>query len=120
MRGALAGLAGAGQNAAMSDAPFVPVAAAEALPDGGTLAVSVGARQILLCHDEGRIFAIENLCSHAESPLECGRVRWGVIVCPAHGARFDLATGEPVGPPATMPIRTFALRVIDGTIEVAA
>lgn len=116
----LASLAGARQNTAMSAAPFVPVATADAVPEGGTLAVEVGTQQIVLCRDDGAFYALENRCSHAESLLECGLVRWGWIACPAHGAKFDLATGEPLGPPATMPIRTFPVRVIEGTIEVAA
>jgi nitrite reductase/ring-hydroxylating ferredoxin subunit len=45
-------------------------------------------------------------------------MRLGWIACPAHGARFDLATGEALGPPANAPIRTFAVRVSDGMIEV--
>lgn len=104
----------------MTDACFVPAAAAAALPAGSTLAVTMGALQILLCHDGGAIHAIENRCSHMAEPLTCGVMRRGWIACPAHGARFDLATGEVLGPPATAPIRTFPVRVVDGTIEVAA
>ena len=104
----------------MSEVPFVPVAATDDILDGATLAVTVNANQIVLCHHEGKFYAIENRCSHMAEPLTCGVIRWGWIACPAHGARFDLATGEVLGPPATAPIRTFPVRVVDGTIEVAA
>jgi 3-phenylpropionate/trans-cinnamate dioxygenase ferredoxin component len=73
----------------------------------------------LLCLDEGQVYAVENRCSHLEEPLACGRVKWGWIACPAHGTRFDLATGEPMNPPATEPIRTFPVRVVGEMIEVA-
>ena len=89
------------------------------LPEGETRVVSIGGVDVVLCHDEGKIYAIENRCSHLDEPLACGKVKWGRIACPAHGARFDLATGNPVNPPATMPIKTYPVEVIDGMIEVA-
>ena len=66
------------------------------------------------------LYAIENRCSHADMPLACGRMRNGWIMCPTHGARFDLATGEALGLPASAPVATFAVRVVNGTIEIAA
>jgi 3-phenylpropionate/trans-cinnamate dioxygenase ferredoxin component len=81
--------------------------------------VNVAGVAILLCNDQGELFAVENRCSHLDEPLACGKIKWGWIACPAHGARFDLATGEALNPPATAPIRTFPLRVVDGIIEVA-
>lgn len=89
------------------------------LPDGTTQLVESAGQSVLLCHDEGEVYAIENRCSHLEEPLACGKIKWGWIACPAHGARFDLATGEAMNPPATAPIRTFPARVVDGMIEVA-
>lgn len=90
------------------------------LNEGAATLVNVAGEAILLCHDEGEVYAIENRCSHLEEPLACGKVKWGWIACPAHGARFDLATGQAMNPPATRPIRTFPVRVVDGMIEVAA
>jgi 3-phenylpropionate/trans-cinnamate dioxygenase ferredoxin subunit len=102
----------------MTDGKFVAVAAAQDVSPGTAKAVTVGGRSILLCHSADRIFAVENLCSHAQQPLECGRVRNGWIACPTHGARFDLETGEPLFGPATEPIATFAVRIDGDTIEV--
>lgn len=96
--------------------PCLPVAE---LGDRPTSAVAVGGSRIVLCQFDGGLFAIEDKCSHADEPLACGRIRNGWIACPAHGARFDLATGEVLGPPATEPIRTYAVRVVEGMIEVA-
>ena len=104
----------------MPDPVFTAALPLADLPDGNTRLVIVADETILLCHDEGQVFAVENQCSHLQEPLECGRVKWGWIACPAHGARFALATGEALGPPATTPIRTFPVRVKDGMIEVAA
>ncbi len=103
----------------MAEVGFTAVLALDALPADTQKAVDVDGRSILLCHHDGRIFAVENLCSHAEQPLECGRVKWGWIACPFHGARFDLKTGEALNPPAINPIATFVVRIADGMIEIA-
>lgn len=103
----------------MSDLQFIALPALVDLPDNSTHAVTIAGQQILLCRSNGEVFAIENRCSHADEPLACGRIRLGWIACPAHGARFDLETGEALGPPASAPIRTFPTRVINGQIEVA-
>jgi nitrite reductase/ring-hydroxylating ferredoxin subunit len=103
----------------MSDLPFHPALPLADLADNSSVAVKIAGEDLLLCRHEGEVFALENRCSHADLPLECGRMRYGWIACPAHGARFDLATGEPLGPPANGPVRTFATRVENGMIEVA-
>jgi 3-phenylpropionate/trans-cinnamate dioxygenase ferredoxin subunit len=107
------------QEGGMSEALFVAVAKVDEIPPGKVKAVEAGGRAILLCHEEGRIHAIENRCSHAEMPLECGRVRWGWISCPMHGARFDLATGEAIKGPAVEPIDVFPVRIVGDAVEVA-
>lgn len=103
----------------MSERNFVAVARMEDVPPDAVKVVEAGGRSILLCNTNGRIFAIENQCSHAEEPLECGRIRAGWIACPAHGARFDLETGEAINPPAETAITTFAVRITGDTIEIA-
>jgi 3-phenylpropionate/trans-cinnamate dioxygenase ferredoxin component len=103
----------------MSDPSFTAALPLSELSDGAARAIELSGEAIVLCHDEGQVYAIENRCSHLEEPLACGKVKWGWIACPAHGARFDLATGEPMSPPATEPIRTFPVRVVGDMIEVA-
>jgi 3-phenylpropionate/trans-cinnamate dioxygenase ferredoxin subunit len=103
----------------MTGPNFVAVTALADVPNGTVKLVVIGGRSILLCHTADGIFAVENRCSHAEQPLECGRVKNGWISCPTHGARFDLETGEPLGGPAELPIATFAVRIAGDMIEVA-
>lgn len=104
----------------MTELTFVAVAVTGEIAPETLKAVEVNGRSILLCHSAGRFFAVENLCSHAQEPLTCGRLKRGWLSCPAHGARFDLETGEPLNPPATEPITTFAVRINGEVIEVAA
>lgn len=102
----------------MTEKTFVTAARLEDVPPGAKLVVEVNGIGMILCNTRDRIFAVRNLCSHAFETLECGRMRSGWISCPVHGARFDLETGAPLNPPATMSIETYAVRVEGGMIEV--
>ena len=82
------------------------------------MAVRVADRDILICHVKEDFFAVENQCSHARSKLENGRLRAHRLICPLHGAAFDVRDGSAKGKPATLPIRTYPVRVIDNRIEI--
>lgn len=103
----------------MTEKTFVAVAKLEDVAAGAKLVVEVNGISVILVNAMERIFAVRNLCSHAYEALDCGRVRGGWISCPVHGARFDLETGAPLGPPATMPIETYEVRIEGDTIEIA-
>ena len=89
------------------------------LPPGTKKAVDVNGMSVLVCNTNERLYAVSNICSHAHEKLECGRMSRGWIGCPVHGARFDLATGRAMNPPAKEPIATYEVRVVDAWIEVA-
>ena len=103
----------------MSDAPHYHRAlpADEIAPDS-SVAIDIMGQPILICRSRDLYFAVANRCSHADEELKCGLVRRGWVACPMHGARFDLATGNPINPPATDPIATYPVRVQDGWVEV--
>lgn len=103
---------------ASGDAGWIAVAKADDLAEGTATPVMAGPLRVLLVRSEGAIRAVADRCSHADAELHCGIVRGGWIACPAHGARFDLDTGEPLNPPATQPIRAFPTRIRDGSVEV--
>jgi len=103
----------------MSEKTFFAVAKLADLPAGTKIVADANGTEIVLCNTHDTIFAVQNLCSHAHEKLDCGKMKNGWISCPVHGARFDLETGEPMNPPATMAIKTYQVRVTDDTIEVA-
>jgi nitrite reductase/ring-hydroxylating ferredoxin subunit len=76
-------------------------------------------REILFCHTREGVFALDNICTHAHARMCEGRLRATRLVCPLHGASFDIRDGRVLGPPAVVPLPTHQVRVIDGTIEVA-
>jgi len=79
------------------------------LPPGRMRAIEHAGTSVLLCNVEGRIHAVENLCSHAAVPLSEGHLRGCEIECDLHGAVFDVRSGEAIALPARSPIRTFAV-----------
>ncbi len=63
-------------------------------------------------------YAIEDLCSHAESTLSDGKLRDDEIHCPMHGARFSIKTGAALSPPAYEAIATYPVRIENGMVQV--
>ncbi|HSW11878.1 MAG TPA: Rieske 2Fe-2S domain-containing protein [Solimonas sp.] len=99
-------------------AAFTPVIKLADLPPNSKKAVTVGSTCVLVCHQGDKLYAISNICSHNEKPLERGRMGNGWIACPVHGARFDLATGAAMNLPAKNPIATYEVRTAGEWIEV--
>jgi len=99
---------------------FHPVTAEAGLADGQAVTVEVEGRPIAVCRSEGRLYAFDNLCPHSGARLGLGRIAKGMVSCPLHGAKFDLATGRCLT--AVMGLAavvTHQVRTIDGQIEVA-
>jgi 3-phenylpropionate/trans-cinnamate dioxygenase ferredoxin subunit len=89
------------------------------LPLGAMRPAQVAGREILICHTREGVFALDNICTHAHARLCEGRLRATRLVCPLHGASFDIRDGRVLGPPAEVPLPTHAVRIVDGAIEVA-
>ena len=87
-------------------------------PQAGMLSAEVGAWRVLAVRLEDGFAAWNDCCTHQASRLSTGRVRRGAILCPLHGARFDLTTGQCIGG-TYPPLRAFPLRIENGEIEVA-
>ena len=62
---------------------------------------------------EGLFLAVDDTCSHQEASLSEGEVdpEEETIECPRHGSMFDLRTGRPTSLPATVPVRTYPVKV---------
>jgi anthranilate 1,2-dioxygenase ferredoxin subunit len=95
-----------------------PLIAEADLPTEGKLAARIAGWHVLALRDEGGTWrALNDRCTHQAALLSGGRVRRGAIMCPLHGARFDVASGKCLGG-AYPDLRAFALRVAGGRIEV--
>jgi nitrite reductase/ring-hydroxylating ferredoxin subunit len=101
----------------VSDKVWHRLGAEADIGDGQMMVHAIGGWQVLLARSEGELVAINDRCTHAASRLSTGRIRRGAIMCPLHGARFDLADGRCIGG-AYPAVRQFGLRVVDGMVEV--
>jgi len=90
---------------------MVDVCALHDIPVDGALAVQVGDRSVALARCEGSVYAILDVCSHADVALSEGDVEDCSIECWLHGSRFDLRTGEALSLPATSPVPVFAVEL---------
>jgi len=91
-----------------------------ALADGQTLSIAVGRRLIAIARSGDEYFAIEDVCTHDGAELTGGAIEGAEIICPRHGARFCLRTGEALSPPAYEPVSVFETKVARGRLWVLA
>ena len=80
----------------------------------------VGNIAVAIVRIDDAVYAIGDVCSHANVSLSDGTV-WDdtcALECPGHGSAFDLRTGVPNSLPATQPVRVFVAKVVDGEVVV--
>ena len=97
---------------------FVEIAPAAELPNGERLFVELGDKPIVIFNIAGQFFAIGDVCTHDDGPLGDGLLEDHNIVCPRHGAEFDVRTGQAVQMPAVVDIPAYPVQVRDGKIFV--
>jgi 3-phenylpropionate/trans-cinnamate dioxygenase ferredoxin subunit len=95
----------------MDGSEYRQVASTEDVARGKTLCVEVGGKEILLCHTAEGYFAVDNLCTHAAARLCEGKLKGHRILCPLHGAAFDVRDGSVLTRPASVPLATYPVRV---------
>jgi nitrite reductase/ring-hydroxylating ferredoxin subunit len=100
--------------------PFVKVATVAEVPPGRGKAVMAQGWPLALFNVNGTIYAIDDACPHKNLPLAGGLVAGTDVICPFHGARFDLCTGAVLSPPARKGVRSYKVQVAgeDVLVEV--
>jgi len=88
------------------------------LPPGTMRAFDVGTRTIIVVNVDGELHALSGICSHAYSELARGFFRGDLVTCALHLSQFDVRTGEPISPPASEALATFAVAVEADTVFV--
>jgi 3-phenylpropionate/trans-cinnamate dioxygenase ferredoxin component len=97
---------------------FVSVARAEGIRPGEKRIVDAGGVLVVVVNLDGQFYAVEDTCTHDGGPLGEGILEDGQLVCPRHGARFDVRTGAALSLPAFEPVPTYQVQVLDGEILV--
>ena len=95
-----------------------PLIAEAEFPAEGKATARLGGWHVLVARTETGFHAVNDRCTHQAARISTGRVRRGAIMCPLHGARFELETGHCIGG-SYANLRTFPVRIAGGTIEVA-
>ena len=80
---------------------------------------TVAEREIVVCRTKQGIYALDNICTHAFARLCEGRLRGTRLICPLHGASFDVRDGRVLGAPATRALEVHAVRVVGERVEIA-
>ena len=101
-----------------SEIEFVEIAPVSELPNGERLFLELGDKAIVIFNIADQLFAIGDICSHDDGPLGDGDLEGFNVVCPRHGAEFDVRTGKAVQMPAVVDIPAYPVRVVGGTIQV--
>ncbi len=100
----------------MSD--WVDVAKQDDLTPGERVIVDVDDVAIAVFNINGEFLAIEDVCSHDGAELASGELEGDAIVCPRHGAKFCLRTGEVLAPPAYESVPVFPTRIFGDMVQV--
>ncbi len=73
---------------------------------------------MLLCNVGGAFYAVEDVCTHDGGPLDQGELDGCRIMCPRHGALFDVISGKALTMPAVVPLPTYSVTVEGDDISV--
>jgi 3-phenylpropionate/trans-cinnamate dioxygenase ferredoxin subunit len=99
---------------------WVDMGSAADLESTSRLEGDVDGYRVRVVRVSGSLYAFEDRCTHDDSPFDDAPIEECDIICPRHGARFSLVTGEALTPPAYEPLRIFEVRESDGRILVRA
>lgn len=88
------------------------------VPEGGAKCVTAQGKPYALFKVQGKVYCLDNRCIHVGGPLCEGDLEGFVVECPWHGSRFDVRTGQVLGPPARTAVRSYPTTVEGGKVWV--
>ncbi|MGW1773052.1 bifunctional 3-phenylpropionate/cinnamic acid dioxygenase ferredoxin subunit [Streptomyces sp. NPDC002104] len=97
---------------------YVKACALSELEENAPKRVELDGTPVSIVRAEGEVFAINDICSHANVSLSEGEVEDCMIECWLHGSAFDLRTGKPSGLPATRPVPVYPVKIEGGSVLV--
>ena len=97
---------------------WTDVARFEDFPAGKRVYVPNRPFEVVVINLGGTFYAIENVCTHDGEDLGEGEVEGFEVICPRHGAQFDVRDGRVTMGPALEDLKTFKTRVLDGMVQV--
>ena len=101
-----------------SQTKYIDVASLTQVSPGHTLKVMTDRGDILLANVEGKIYAVDDMCTHEDSSLSLGCLKGELVSCTLHGSRFNVRSGQPMEEPATEALRRYPVRINQDRIEI--
>jgi 3-phenylpropionate/trans-cinnamate dioxygenase ferredoxin subunit len=101
-----------------NDLEFITIASSAELVDGARILVEIDGLAIAVFRVGEAVFAISDLCSHDDGPVAEGELDGKTIICPRHGAVFELATGKALTLPAVVDIPAYPVRIVKDEVQV--
>lgn len=93
----------------MSD--FILACKTTDIPAEGKLSVEVSEHFVVIAHVDGKYYCLDDICTHDGGTLGDGYLEDYCLVCPRHGAKFDVRNGDAVEMPATEKTGSYEVRV---------
>ena len=97
---------------------FVKVAQVSEVPPGTAKQIAVNGKTVALFNINGTFYALDNECPHRSGPLAEGEVTGTQVICPWHGASFDITSGACLGPPARTGVKSYPVQVSGQEVHI--
>lgn len=102
----------------MARVTYYSLCSIDELLAGERLFIEIGEEPVVVFNIAGDYYAIADVCTHDMGSLGEGEIEGFQIICPRHGARFDIRTGEVLTLPAVKGVPSYPVRVMDGMVEI--
>lgn len=99
-------------------AGFITVAQVDEFESQELAAFDVGAERVAIARVSGDYYAFGDTCTHLACSLAEGELEEQTVTCVCHGSQFDVTTGAVLRGPAHEPVKSYAVRVEDGALQV--
>ena len=97
---------------------YIKVCKDDEIAEGKVKTVVTRNGRVSLVRLNGEVCAFEDVCTHDDGPLGDGELDGEEIICPRHGARFNMRTGAATKMPATEGIEVYPVRANGNEIEI--
>lgn len=90
---------------------FKKVATISQIPKGGKITIEANGLLVVLVNIDGDIYCLDDVCTHDGGTLGDGVLDDHCLICPRHGAKFDVRTGDAITMPATEATATYEVKM---------
>jgi nitrite reductase/ring-hydroxylating ferredoxin subunit len=78
---------------------YIEVGLVSQVPPGAMQSFLVGGKKVCVSNIDGKLYAIDNVCTHVGGDLSKGKLEGKIVTCPRHGSKFDVTTGKCIAGP---------------------